>query len=264
MHCVDFIFNGKKLSDHNFMICSFDGEQTFMSGGNVTFTTMKPPHSNINTFYASGFEEPLTFTFSICKNTCSSGHPYVSQDEQSEIMRWQQRVDGYHWLSFCQDGWEDISFHAQFNLQPCYTAGKCVGYNITVNTDSPYGYSQPEVKEFELHTDASYSIIDYSDIVGCIYPVLEITVLSDGTLELETGCSDYKKITRIQNVKANDMITLDRNNDVIAGIENMNHFNYVFPVISNSYNTAENVLTNIGSADFKVKMKYRYIRRVQV
>lgn len=264
MYCVDFIFDGEKLSDHNFMICNFEGEQTSMSGGNVIFTTIKPPHSNINTFYASGFEEPLTFTFSICKNTCNSETAYVSQNEQSEIMRWLQRVDGYHWLSFCQDGWEDIAFHAQLNMQPYFIDGKCAGYSVTVNTDSPYGYSQPEIKEFELQPDDTFSIVDYSDIVGYNYPHVEITILSDGDLGLETGCADYQKITRIENVKTNDIITLDRDNDVIDGIPNLNHFNFVFPVISNSYDTTKNGMTNIGSAGFKIKMRYRYIRRVQV
>lgn len=266
MFCTDFVFNGERLSDHNLMICSFDGGETNQSGGEVTFVTIKPPYSDKHTYYTYNYESPISMTFSICKNPCKttdSDDVFFNQDDQSYLKRWLQRTDGYHWLAFDQEGFEDVWFNSKFNLQPHFINGRVAGYDVTVDTDSPYGYSQFHRKKFVLSSGSSYDVIDYSDKTGYLYPKIIITPTSDGMIEIESGCNNYKKTTKILNAVANKCITLDKENNLIDGISNLNNFNFVFPIIANDYDDITSTFTNMG-VDCTLNIEFRYIRRVDI
>ena len=270
MFCTDFIFDNERLSDNGFIICNFDGSESSWSGGEVTFNTIKSPGSNNFTYYTSSYESPISFTFSICKNPCkvdSQEEMYLTQDDQSYIMRWLQKIDGYRWFAFDQDGWEDVWFNVQINLTTHYLNGHVIGYDLVCTADSPYGYSQQHRKEFTLSNgsiDNEVEIKNYSDIVGSIYPKMTITPLGNGTIRLRSGSTNNQKITGIENAVKNSEIILDKNNDVILGIANMNNFNYEFPIMSNEYKDIRTRFANIGEMDIKVKIEYRFIRRVTV
>ena len=266
MFCEDFIFNNEFLSDHGLMLCSFDGSEGSMSGGDVTFITSKPPSTDRFSHYATQMETPISMNFQICKMGCDLDEQsdyYFTQDEQSYIYRWLQRLDGYHWLAFEQDGWEDVWFNAQFNLQPIYLMGHVIGYDCTVLTDSPYAYSQEYSKQFDLNSGQSFVFKNYSDIPGIIYPYTIITPKTSGTVKLESGCDGNAMVlTEITN--SSSPITLDGNNDYIDGIGSLDYFNFQFPVLANTYDNTDTYFKNNGDIKLNIKIKYRYIRRVQV
>ncbi len=270
MWCNDFIFDGERLSSFDLMICNFDGSNDSWSGGDVTFTTIQSPNSDIFTYYTSRFETPISFSFSICKNTCkikNQQEMFLTQKEQAYLMRWLQKVDGYHWLAFDQEGWEDVWFHVQINPQPYYWAGHIIGYTLNCTADSPYGYSKLLKKSFTLktgNTNNSITIKNYSDIVGNIYPRIKINALNNGTIRLESGSENNHKITAIENVINGTEIILDKENDFIYGIPNMNNFNYVFPILSNEYGNIDTFFTNIGEVDIEIEITYRFVRRVSI
>lgn len=265
MFCQDFIFNNEFLSSHGLMLCSFDNNMGSLSGGDVTFITSKPPSADRFSHYASQFETPLSMTFQICKMGCNfkkQSDYHFTQEEQSDLYRWLQRLDGFHWLAFEQEGWEDVWFNAQFNLQPIYIAGNVVGYDCTVLTDSPYAYSQEYSKQFELDSNETFTFKNYSDIPGPIFPYTVITPKSSGAIKLESGCDGNKLVTEITNASA--PVILDGNNDYIDGVSSLDNFNFYFPIIANTYTNIDTYFKNIGDIKIKVQIKYRYVRRVQV
>lgn len=267
MFCQDFIFCDEFLSDHGLMLCNFDKTEGTQSGGDVTFITSKPPSTNIYSHYATQFETPITMSFQIGKIDCgleTLEEHYFTQDEQSDLYRWLQRVDGYHWLGFDQEGWEDVWFNAQFNLQPIYVFGHVVGYDCTINTDSPYAYSQEHKRDISLAPDDIYTFKNYSDIVGSIYPNIIITPITAGEVNLESGCDGNKVTTIISNTTANTPITLDGNNDYIDGISTLDNFNFKFPILANTYTNIDTYFKNTSNINLNLSISYRYVRRVQV
>lgn len=264
MFCNDMIFDNKLLSDYGLMICSFDGSTPTKSGGEVTFITSKPPGSDTHTFYASQSETPISMTFSIGKNDCETDDYYFSQDEQSAIYRWLVRKDGFHWLAFDQEGFEDVWFNAQINLQEVFSSGRVVGYDVTVSTDSPNAFSQEFKKSFTLNSNESFIVKNYSDIPGDIYPEVTITPKDNGNVILESGCCDYKKITTITHANNSTNIILDGKNDYYSGVNDPDFFNYVFPVMGNSFNDIDTYFTNKGSISLDIAIKYRFIRRCAI
>lgn len=270
MYCTDFIFDNELLSDHGMIICSFDsnGDNSW-SGGNITFTTQKAPFSDVQTFYTSSFESPLSSQFSVCKNPClinDYNTDYLTQEEYTDITRWLKRKDGYHWLQFNQEGYEDVYYNVKFDVQPREVKGHTIGLDLTITCDSPYGYSREFDQKFTLSSSASsFRIVNNSDLVGIIYPLITITPKSSGNLILNSGIEGDMVQTQVKNVTSNSKIILDGKNDYYEGISDPNKFNYKFPVLDNAYNDRNTYFKLVnGSVDCDIILKYRYIRMVTV
>jgi hypothetical protein len=267
MFCSDFIFADKWLSDLGLMICNFDGSTATKSGGDVTFITSKPPGTDRYSFYGSQQETPITMTFSIGKNPCmfvEEDNLYFTQEEQSFIYRWLVRRDGYHWLGFDEEGFEDVWFNSQINLQEIFVAGQVAGYDVTVTTDSPYAYSQEHEKEFTLAASETHTLKNYSDIPGDIFPRVIINPKASGDIILETGCTGYKKTTKVSQVVSSDTIILDGKDDYYSGVKHADLFNYVFPVMGNSFDDINTCFTNTGDISLDIKIIYRFVRRCAI
>lgn len=270
MVCYDFIFDGEKLSDYNYIMCSINNGDVSWSGSDVTFTTIKPPSNNRISKTNSKFDEQLTTTVQIMKNPCfynNQNDMNLTADDQSAMMRWLQRTDGYHWLSFDQEWYEDIWYNAQINPRVLYVEGHAIGFELVITTDSPYAYSQEHKEQFSLKPYEEFKLYDYSDLPGHIFPktTIKITkVAGNSQMYLLTGCDEDIAVTTVENTYLNQVIVLDEENDYVEGIPNLNNFNFHYPKISNSYNNILNIIKNRGDVDIDVTFEYRYIRRVVV
>lgn len=267
MICTDFIFDGESLSDYGYVICSFDNNSISWNGGEISFTTIKPPNSDKQIFYTAAQETPLSVTFDICKNPCYSTQEdmYITQKECSELYRWLQRTDGYHWLQFIQEDFEDIYYNSMINLEPYFINDRMCGFKLTVTTDSPYGYGKMIHRHFVLNDDNScYAFQDYSDKPGSTYVKMTVIPLNDGDLTIETGNDTYSKRTVIKNVISKNHIVLDGENDYFSGISNPNNFNFEFPVVVNTYKYRTSNFKKINGVDCEIEIEYRYKRRVIV
>ena len=269
VNCTDFLFDNEYLSDYGMMICSFDSSDAVWSGGDVSFTTIKLPGSDKLTYYTHTYEQPLSCTFSICKNPAElhdETELVITQEEYSLLSRFLKRTDGYHWLQFDADGFEDIFFNCQINLQPHKIHEKLVGFDVTVNTDSPYAYSRLERKTFLLTPTEDYTLVNYSDTIGNIYPKVTIKILEDGSLKLNSGLTDNLHKTIINNCKKGDIITLDGEYDYFDGIANPNDFiGFTFPVLANSYYDRNTVFSlEDKSVSCELTIEYRLVRMVTI
>lgn len=279
MYCTDFIFNNTLASSMGLMICSFNGgDDAVVNGGEVTFTVSKPPSNNKWSFHGYTYESQLTIQFSIGKTECDNfDDDYaLSQDEQSTIMRWLQKYDGFHWLAFDQDGFEDVWYNVQINPVPHYISGVVAGYDITCTCDSPYGYSQ-EIEISKTIASEQYSpiFIDYSDKEGEIHPYTEIKAKGNGEMQVRFGVCNvddnrdftsylYSKDVIVSNVTNNTILTFDEDYSLFTGINDINNFNFTFPFIGNNDESRYNIIENMSGYPIEIYMKYRMIRRVYV
>lgn len=265
MYCTDFEFDGELLSDHGFMICQFDGNDNSWSGGEVTFITSKPPYQDRQDYYTYSYDTPITITFSVCKNTCENDdrEMYITQDDYSDMSRWLCRQDGYHWLRFDQEGWEDVFYNSYINITPYQINGRTLGFNITVTTDSPYAYSQEYKYNFNFDTNNIFTFKNYSDAVGSIYVDATIIPKENGNIEFVSGNDEHHCLTKINNVGIGDEIRLNGNNDILVGITNPNNFNFVFPIVANSYKDRTTYFDNAG-VNCDITIKFRNKRMVMV
>lgn len=266
MNGIDFIFDGELLSDYGMMICNFNGSEHTWSGGDITFTTVKPPNSDKQNFYAASYDTPLSCTFSICKNTChakTKEDMLFNMEDYGNLMRWLVREDGYHWMQFDTPEYEDVYFNVYFDVKPYMIHGNVIGFDITMTTDSPYGYSKLYSKTFDVTTD-KYTFLNYSDEIGTIYPKCTIIPKSTGILDFKSGIAGDETETTITTVRANDTIILDGEQDLCIGNFDIRNFNHNFPILKNSYSDRNTYFQKISGVDFKIQMEWRYIRMVTV
>ena len=258
---IDFVFDGESLSEHGFIIGFFDSEMNW-SGGSVNFNVSKTPGSDKQHYYSSSFEEPLVATISICKNPCHDRNGLViTQEEQANIMRWLVRTDGYHWLQFNTEEYEDVWYNCYINATPHIIKGDLVGFDLTITTDSPYGYSKLFKKQWDT-SEPEFSFKNYSNKPGIIYPRCTITPSSIGKISFSSGNDDSMVHTVLNNTKGLDKIILDGDIDEFTNIS-PNDFNFVFPVIRNTYyDNVTKFIKNSDSVDFTMDLEWRYIKWV--
>ena len=257
-----FTYDGVTSDDMGVIICSFDGGNEISAiGSSVEITTVKSPNSNRWLKTNASHKEPLIFTFSICNNPCNNDDDMpFSADEQREIVRWLARKD-YHYLSFDQDGFENIYYNCYIALDKKQVAGETIGFNLTVSCDAPFGYSDERIIKT---TDNEVTVLDTSDEIGSIIPTTTITVKSNGTVTLYN--ENTNETTTIENCIAGEKITFTDMLRVSSNSADHNtfydDFNYVYPKIQNSFRSNVNKiqLTNCSS----LTMTWREIRKAVI
>lgn len=270
MYATDFEYNGTLLSSLGYMICSFDGSSNgnVSAGSDITFNMISPNRNSKFRIYSSKYESSYTTTFSICKNiesmsSVNQDEQYLSTNDISELHKWLCRKS-FKKFKAHQDGYEDIFWNGVFTSEQYLINGRTAGLTLTLITDAPFAYQEPEKEstyDFYLAKDVPFEIYDTSDEEGFIHPNLTITVLEPGTFTLSNSMDN--KIMRIYNCSENEVITIDGENLIISSTM-QNHitsdFNYYYPKIVNDDGHFLNQITS--SLDCKIELSYAPIRKI--
>lgn len=274
MFCTEFIFDGISSKEYNLIICSFDGHKSgsATAGSHIEYTTFKAPNSDRWTRTGSSYNEQLTFTFQICKYKYSTGiDEPLSERELAFIMRWLVQKD-YKELQFIQEGYENIFYNCQINVEKYEANGRCYGLSLTVVCDAPWGWSEIKQATISSSTTSLTKLYDDSDEIGVIYP--SVTILSKaGTKSKPQDITIYNNMTgietRIKNCVSNEKIEM--HDMIINSSENidngyhttlMDDFNWKWFSIGNSLGDRVNEIKVTGNC--KVNLSWRVPRKAVV
>lgn len=148
---IDFIFDGEKLSDYGYMICSFDSvglETSTIS--EINFTEIKSPLSDISHKVATGYESNLSRTIQIMKMNCDDTNNYDNDNKDiSTLTKWLCRKD-YKWFQWIKDGVvEEIYYEVRINLKQIKLSDSSIGFELDIISNRPYGLSEEKVIEID-------------------------------------------------------------------------------------------------------------------
>lgn len=273
MHMIDFEYNGELLSDYDCMICSFDSSSdTVDVGNNITINSVRVPNNDKHMSVGSSYEEPLVVPFSICPAYKCKGEKVIEgvlNDEKiNEIMRWLNRRGYYKFVPIYDDNsFEEVFYYGTFNLELVKFGDKPVGFNLTLNTNAPYGFIENNVKEYTFDEDnKSLTIFDMSDEVGVVYADVTIKCLGDGDLILKNSLDEDNNIS-IKNCLSDEVITLYGEQKIITSSRAShntlyNDFNYNYVRIKNTYDDNKNIFTS--NIDCEISISYYPIRKVGI
>ncbi len=251
MYAEDFEYNGKYLSDFNFIICDFNNSSGFenISGGSeITFNKVSREQGKKYGLSSTQYDECIESVFQICKNPCLYKDLNIDNEQCRDIMRWLNRREFLPFKPFNSgtDGCADIWFNASFNVRKLTMNGKTYGLEITMKTDKPFGYGRLVAHTLRFsEAGAEKRIPDVSDEIGITYPDLKIVCKADGDLEVKN--ITYPCAMIINNCKAGETITVDGDTRIITSSLS-NHdisddFNYEYLRIENEYAKRENKIT---------------------
>ncbi len=248
MHCINFTYDGESAEEHGVMICSFDGAEdgTFTAGSKVEMSTVKAPNRNRWMRTNAVYSEQLTFSFSICKHTCNSVEKdmFFSAEDQARITRWLCRKNFYY-LSFDQEGFENIYYHAFLTVERRLAGGLVIGYDITATCDAPWGYSN---KRHAVVNSEKTRIFNASDEVGGLLPEeVKIKVAAAGDVSITNLMTKETptnvQVTKIANCCAGEIITLTDRLSIYSNTAHVNlynDFNWEFVRLYSQYSAGMN------------------------
>lgn len=264
----DFLFDKEQLSDYGMILCNFDGngDGTFSFGNNITFNTVKPALSNVNFLSSVTYEDTITTTFQMCKNTCNNTELTLYPDEISAITRWLCRKECCK-LKIYQDGYEDLYFNGSFNNpQEIKIGGKICGLEFTFVSNAPYAYLDSVILNFTTSSASSFCINNLSHEVGNLYPSkFTCKCLTNGDLIIKNSL-DTKSV-ELKNCIKGEIITLDGihkiiESNVVAHENIYNDFNYNFFRLVSTYYDFNNIITT--SIPCEISLEYNPIRKVGI
>ena len=262
MFTTDFVFDGKRASDMGFVLCSFDGEREPATGGEVEFEVVKPPDNDKYDFYGAQYTSPLEWNISIMKDICRyKDDLYFTNEEERMIYKWLQRRDGYHWFCFCRkDEDAEVFYKVKINLQPHFIGGQTIGFDLTVTTDSAFGYSALKKKKTTINQNTSFTL--YIDIDTETYILPEFNITGSGEFYVSNDNDpnrNYEKGTASEFKNPSDTIYMNSEFGVIDGVEPEN-FNWRFLRLVDG----KNVFTTNSSSNVTLEIFYREVRRVAI
>lgn len=176
MYCTNFTYADDSSLEHGLMICSFNGGgNENINGGKAEIVTVKAPHSDQWLKIHAAYNEPLSFSFEICKKPREIIHSNAdfsfSPEEQIAIKRWLERKE-FHYLSFDADGMENIYFFSQIKATEQISGNRIVGYHLEVLCDAPWGWSEERVAELFSEKKTAWRQVCYKYLMPRMKSVL--------------------------------------------------------------------------------------------
>lgn len=264
MYVKNFKYAGENLEDYGYMICEFEDTNGFNiveNGSIIQFNTAKSSRARRWNIVSSDYSEPLTFQLSIVR-TDGSEIPF---SEISTMSRWLNRT-GFNKLELESD--ITLFCNAAINISRVELGGRCYGFTLDITTDSTHMYKDEISLDFRITSiNGIYTITDSSDLVGYIYPYIEITPSQSGTLIITNNQNPNHK-TEILNCIQDEKIILNGERQLItteintSPIALADRFNFKFPKLINEYSNRINTYT--FTLPCNVKFVYSPIAKVGV
>lgn len=273
MKCIDFEYDNQRLSDYNCIVCHIleGGDASAISiGSQLTFNTLPIISQNKFKLMSTQYDEAYTVTLEICKYNCKDPDDNTfTQEEISYIMRWLNKRTFKKFKVVYEDGeMSNVYYNASFNVNPITYYGDVIGFQLTLQTDAPFGYYDEIEYTMDFTADKlKHSYYDVSDEIGYIYPAsMTIELLETGNFEM-TNSQETERTTAIKNCVAGEIITLIENKTISSSETHnklYNDFNYIFPRICNKnediygYGYADDNMENTFTVNMPCKITFKY------
>lgn len=249
MYALDFEYDGKRLSSYGFMLCTLGTSSDFdivNAGSKITFNKVSRHRGKVYSLVGTEYEECITATFDICKNTDTHEDLHITDQESRELIRWLNRREFKEFHLISEDGQDDCYFNASFNIDKVFVNKELFALKLTMETDRPFGVGKTSSVVWDV-SDASQSktLTDMSDEIGYTYPSVKITCKSAGTLTIHNDLENCT--TQIKNCANGEVITIDGDAQIVSSSvpshKICNDFNFEFFRIGNTIETRENKIT---------------------
>lgn len=250
MYAENFEYDGRLLSDYGCIICTFgnsSGIETVDTGANIALTTVSRHNGKRRGLIAADYSGCIKATFYICKNPCASDDASISPTEYREMTKWLNRRQflKMRFLSLTSFSPDPCYFNAMFNIQKITVGDRVVGLELSMETDSPFGYGA-EINQTVIPDYNTQDFIDYiSDEIGYMYPKVRIVPLEAGDLKITNSLCDGEVI--ITNCSASEIILMDGDTQTLrtnlSSHDIYDCFNYEFIKLVSNLDNDRNIFT---------------------
>ena len=266
MQFSDFEYDGIALSDMGMTVVSFDGVQD----GDITTDSQRSFESislfggRYQPFLTSVYEDRLEIEFSIGKNLCNDENDFILSIEEIENLQyWLNRPTPHKFKILDDEEYADVYWEGSFNLQWVKYGERIVGVNLTFISNRPYAQGERIAYIEDLTSSNELVINDISSDEGKIIPDVKLVLKENGNLEFVNTFNGIPTITKINNCKKDEIITISHMMQIYSNLQShdiYNDFNWVFPSIFNTYDLVTNTFTS--NLECECVIAYNPVRKV--
>lgn len=263
MWALDFEYDGKYLSDYNFIICrigSSSSTETISAGSEITFHTVPLHSGRRHSLCSTSYDECLKTSLTICKNPCLFEDISISDRECRELMRWLNRREFLKFQLINPDESSYCYFNASFNIHKIVDGDVLCGLELSVITDAPFGYGEEIVHTIKNASEHNMATVhDYSDEIGFTHAIVTVNCHTAGTLKLDISNGVVNTKTVVKNCSAGETIVFDSELMIVTSSDD-NHkvyddFNFEFPKLSNTIDSRVNMVYAQLFCDIEIKYR---------
>lgn len=245
------------------------GIETTSTSSNITIDTAKTINNELWIGLGSSYEKPLSIGFDLCRCDCNGETKEIDYNLIRAVSRLFSQVNtGYRKLQFCDENNADIYYFVKCtSFDKVTVGGTCVGFRVTLETNSPYAFTEYIELPINMTTSTTtFRLMDYNDEVKKItYPKLTITFLENCNFEIENEMTGLT--TKIDNCVNGEVLTLDFqtmifNSTVRTIAQLLDDYNDVAFAYTNTYYDICNKLNIKGKSNIVIKT--RFSRKVGV
>ncbi len=207
-----FTYDGVFSGQYGLMIADFNAQSVSET---PVFQPSIKTHKTVrsNRFFYNGitYEALPQYTFSILSEA------EIPDVVRREILSWLVGREGFRRLSIHQDDLENYWYNCIFtDVHNIYVHGRCHGFRLTANFDSPYQRGKSSEVDISDSAVAQTVYIDNkSDIVDdYTYPLVEIT--SGDSISITNLTDDSARIFSFHGSGYGDKLTIDNELKMIS------------------------------------------------
>lgn len=262
MYAIDFEYDGQYLSDYGLIICDFNGgsgADIKSAGSEISFNIIPKNKGKKYTLISSQYDTCISASFHICKNPdlFDRDEMIISNDEYRDIARWLNRSEfrKFQVLYDNEEFRDTCYFNAGFNLSRITIGEELVGIELTMETDSPFGYGPVVTKTATIGNGGeSFLVSDPSDDIGYIYPDVVLTCNGNGDYTITNSLTGTS--TTITDCTSGEVITMLGDPMIISSSVSTHNvpasFNFVYLKVGNTYETRRNTITVSNPCTIKI------------
>ena len=217
----DFMLGNFRASDYGLIVGSFSYNGESEDDIYIAPTVIEEfiGHNPIPIYLGQKYENKLSLTLTVIKNpSIYFNDTYFSERELRGILRVITGIRGYQWLKIINEEIDnDLWYRARVsNVTYKRVGGRVVGIILEMVCDSAFAWSNNNEVTIRAKANQKFYIFNNTDdLNNYVLPLIEIVPSSAGDVVL-TNATDNNWETTINNVKANEKITIDARKEIIS------------------------------------------------
>ena len=250
----EFIFDGTPCSQYGLMVYSFgstEQEDVDFKVGEMIEDRIAGRYDALT--YGITHNQPLEFTLVFGANMESvDAMESIDRYEVEAITAWLTGHKTRKWLSIFQDDMHEFRYKAYISELRLITYGSMPwAFSCRVSCDSPFAYTFPEEKVYEVSGSDSIRFFNRSSYNGYYCPKMEIKMTGGDSISIE-NTADGNRVTEFTDLPVSQslVIYMDNKNKVITNNQDLNLYPY-FNMKFLRLVRGDNVLNITGNAEIK-------------
>ena len=223
--------------DFNLQIVHFDGGDSGEVDGYLSRDAIyaDSPRGTKRTMYGVKYNSVALLNITVMNKDESE----FSIEKTREINRWLTGSDQYSWMDLYVGNEVKYRMHCFVqDVRPYKIDSRVVGFVISVESSSPWCYSDLQVIAQEVDGNATLQINNQSDDL-CGYTDLRTVFKSTNAGSLTITNNTLTETTTVNNLAVNEVVTLSENMFIISDKTTRifgNDFNFVWPKLKAGIN----------------------------